>query len=151
MKNVQAYMWPLSLKAGERGDALQGTLSTPLTQHIAKLRQNSACAIKIWIILFNNKKSPQNYLSVRFCCNGCTFCWLFHGGFLFSSGFGDLCSHAFVPTKGPNRWNEWTKTASFLPRKIKSKADSPFCNRGISTESRWPQRDVRALAQGKSS
>lgn len=49
-------MWPLSLKAGERGDALQGTLSTPLTQHIAKLRQNSACAIKIWIILFNNKK-----------------------------------------------------------------------------------------------
>lgn len=52
-------MWPLSLKAGERGDALQGTLSTPLTQHIAKLRQNSACAIKIWIILFNNKKAHK--------------------------------------------------------------------------------------------
>lgn len=32
-------MWPLSLNAGERGDALQGTWSTPLRQHIAKTRQ----------------------------------------------------------------------------------------------------------------
>lgn len=56
------------------------------------------------------------YLSVCLCCNSCAFRRLFHRGFLFSSGFGDLCSHAFGATKEPNRSNDWTKTASFLPK-----------------------------------
>lgn len=94
---------------------LQGTWSTPLTQLIAKNETKSR-------EMFTAKKT--NYLSVGLCSHGCSFAWFFHRGFLFSSGFGDVSSHASGATKEPNRWNDWTKTASFLP-KYSSQARTP--------------------------
>lgn len=90
---------------------LHGTWSTPLTQHIAETRQNAAGDFYTRVI-----KMHFYYLSVCLRRNSCAFRRLFHRGFLFSTGLGDLCSHASGATKEPNRSNDWTKTASFLPK-----------------------------------
>lgn len=90
---------------------LHGTWSTPLTQHIAETRQNAAGEFHTRVI-----KMHFYYLSVCLRGNSCAFRRFFHRGFLFSTGLGDLCSHASGATKGPNRSNDWTKTASFLPK-----------------------------------
>lgn len=64
--------------------------------------------------LFSIKKAK--YLSVRLCSHGRAFARFFHRGFLFSSGFGDVSSHASGATKEHDRSNDWTKTASFLSK-----------------------------------
>lgn len=94
---------------------LEGTWSTPLTQHIARKETRSGA-------ISTTKKT--NYLPVRLCSHGCSFARFFHRGFLFSSGFGDVSSHASGATKEPNRSNDWTKTARFFP-KYSSQARTP--------------------------
>lgn len=70
------------------------------------------------------------YLSVCLRCNSCTFCWFFHRSFLFSSGFGDLCSHAFWCNKGTptDQMNEQRPQSFLTPpkKKIKSNAGTSF-------------------------
>lgn len=105
---------------------LERTWSTPLTQHIARKETRSRA-------IFTTKKT--NYLPVRLCSRGCSFAWFFHRGFLFSSGFGDVSSHASGATKEPDRSNDWTKTARFFP-KYSSQARTPPSPTGIEDQTK---------------
>lgn len=123
---------------------LQGTWSTPLTQHIAETRQNAAWEFKTWMI-----KRLFFYLSVCLCCNSCAFRWLFYRGFLFSSGLGDLCSHAFWCNKGTQPIN-WLNKDRKLPPENSSQAPAPPSPTEAEEQARdqkWPQRDVWELAK----
>ena len=91
---------------GERGGDASGNMEHAISAIHCKERHES--------MHFKIKKAK--YLSVRLCSHGCAFAWFFHRGFLFSSGFGDVSSHASGATKEPDRSNDWTKTASFLPK-----------------------------------
>lgn len=124
---------------------LQGTWSTPLTQHIAETRQNAAWEFKAWMI-----KKKIVYLSVCLCCNSCAFRWLFYRGFLFSSGLGDLCSHAFFWCNKGTQPINWLNKDRKLPPENSSQAPAPPSPTEAEEQARdqkWPQRDVWELAK----
>lgn len=76
---------------GERGGDATGNMEHAIDA------QNEAKAAHFSTI------KEVNYLSVRLCSHGCAFAGFFHSGFLFSSGFGDVSSHASGATKEPDR------------------------------------------------
>lgn len=144
------YMWPLSLVPVSVGMRYREHGARHWRNTSLNWNKKSAWEIKI--------KMTQTliYLSVWLGCNSCAFCCLFYHSFLFSSGFGDLCSHAFGPTKEPN-WFKWMNKDRKLPSPQKNSSqtlgDTSFSerSRGISPKPKWPQRDVWELAGGKKS
>lgn len=136
------YMWPLSLKAGERVDALGEHGARHWRNTLQDLRLNSAWAIKIWII------------RIKFTCP-----FDFAATAAPSAGFStaassfpavlEICAPMLlVQQRNPtDQMNEQRPQASF--QKFPSNADTSFSNwsRGIRPKPKWPQRDVWELAK----
>lgn len=104
------YMWPLSLNAGERGDALHEHGARHWRNTLHKSTQNFAWTIK------------SSTIQISFTCPF-AFAATAAPSACFSTAASsfpavlEICAPMlFGPTKEPNRSNEWTKTASFLPK-----------------------------------
>lgn len=107
----RGYMWPLSLKAGERGVRCR--------EHGARHWRNT---LLNWVRFFR-----VNQLRFAFFPTWITCPFAFAATAAPSAGFStaassfpavlEMCAPMLlVQQREPNRWNEWTKTASVLPK-----------------------------------
>lgn len=101
---------------GERGGDATGNMEHAINAIHCKKRDEKPQ-------IFYDEKTVK-YLSVRLCSHGCAFAWFFHRGFLFSSGFGDVSSHASGATKEP-RPIKWLNKDRKLPPKIFKPSAAP--------------------------
>lgn len=138
------YMWPLSLKSRWAwGCAYRG-------KHGARhWRNKTRDKIPLPQLRLGQLKHLV-YLSVRLRRNSRAFCRLFDRSFLFSSGFGELCSHASGATKEtqPIKW--LNKDRKLPPRKKNVQVERrhlllPSEEKRNAEESgpKWPQQKHR--------
>lgn len=133
-------MWPLSLNAGERGDALHTTWSTPLTQHIAPFSLNSARAIKISIIQFP-VTCPLDFAATAAPSTGFST-----AASSFPAVLAICAPMLLVQQRNPTgEMNEQRPQASFP--KFTSQTSFSNRSRGVCPKPKWPQREVWEFAK----